>query len=139
MNIQYGHEISEVDYNRLRKAVGWFEIPSKKVIISIKNTSFIIVATDNNIPVGMARLISDGGYVRYIADVVVAPDYQGYGIGRTMISKIMEYIDNEIEEGDKVMVSLMAAKSKEPFYKLFGLQERPNENYGAGMSKWITK
>jgi GNAT superfamily N-acetyltransferase len=139
MDIQYINEISEEDYNRLRKAVGWFEIPSKKAEIGLKNTAFQIVATDNHIPVGMARLISDGGYVRYIADVVVLPGYQGCGIGKTMINKIMDYIDNGLEDGDKALICLMAAKDKEPFYKLFGLDERPNDSQGAGMSKWITK
>jgi len=87
----------------------------------------------------MARLLSDGGYVQYIADVVVHPDYQGYGIGKTMINKIMEYINQGLEDGDKALICLMAAKEKEPFYKKFGLEERPNDDYGAGMSKWIIK
>ncbi len=139
MEIQYIHKISEKDYNRLRKAVGWFEIPSKQAEIGLKHTAFQIVATDNDIPVGMARLVSDGGYVQYIADVVVLPGYQGYGIGKKMINKIMDLIDEGLEDGDKALVCLMAAKGKEPFYKQFGLEERPNDNYGAGMSKWIKK
>ena len=139
MEIQYIHKISEKDYNRLRKAVGWFEIPSKQAETGLKHTAFQIVATDNDIPVGMARLVSDGGYVQYIADVVVLPGYQGYGIGKTMVNKIMDFINEGLEDGDKALICLMAAKEKEPFYKKFGLEERPNDDYGAGMSKWIIK
>lgn len=139
MNIQYVHEISEKDYNMLRRAVGWDEIPSKKAEIGLHNTAFQIVATVNHIPIAMARVVSDGGYVMYIADVVVQPDCQGNGIGKSMLDKIMEYINNEMEEGDKVLVCLMAAKGKESFYKFFGLNERPNDDHGAGMSIWIKK
>jgi len=139
MDIQYIHMISEKDYNRLRRAVGWHEIPSKQAETGLKNTAFQIVATENDTPVGMARVVSDGGYVMYIADVVVQPDYQKNGIAKTMINQIMEFINGGMDVGDQVLVCLMAAKGKEPFYKLFGLEERPNDGHGAGMSTWITK
>jgi GNAT superfamily N-acetyltransferase len=85
----------------------------------------------------MARIVSDGGYVRYIADVVVHPDYQGCGIGKAMINQIMEHIRRGKREDERILVCLMAAKGKEPFYKKCGLEERPNEGHGAGMSIWI--
>jgi GNAT superfamily N-acetyltransferase len=137
MEIQYGNTISEKDFNRLRRSVGWSEIPAKRAQTGLDNTAFQIVALDNNTPVGMARVISDGGYVRYISDVVVDPEYQGHGIGKTMLEKIMEYIRTDVEEDDYLLVCLMAAKGKEPFYKQFGFQERPNEEVGAGMSQRI--
>ena len=31
----------------------------------------------------------------------------------------------------------MAAKGKEEFYKKFGFIDRPNENFGCGMHKWL--
>ena len=139
MEIQYINHLSEADYNRLRKSVNWSEIPPRQAQIGLNNTAFQIVATAGGTPVGMARVVSDGGYIRYIADVVVQPEYQGHEIGKTMLSKIMEYINTDLEDGDKILVCLMAAKGKEPFYKPFGFEERPGKEFGAGMSQWIIK
>ena len=138
MEIHYMNTISEKDYNRLRKSVEWDEIPTKRAQTGLNNTAFQIVAVAGSVPVGMARVISDGGYIRYVADVVVHPDFQGYGIGQTMLNKIMEHIHSDVEDNDKILVCLMAAKGKESFYKKFGFGERPNDDFGAGMSQWIT-
>jgi N-acetylglutamate synthase-like GNAT family acetyltransferase len=138
MELEYINTISERDYNRLRRLVGWKEIQTKQAQTGLNNTAFQIVAVDKGRTVGMARVISDGGYVRYIADVVVDPAYQGNQIGKTMLNKIMEYINNGIESGESVLVCLMAAKGKEPFYKKLEFQERPNDEFGAGMSQWIS-
>jgi GNAT superfamily N-acetyltransferase len=138
MEIHYMNTISEKDYNRLRRSVGWREISTKRAQTGLNNTAFQIVAVADNVPVGMARVISDGGYIRYVADVVVQPDFQGYGIGQTMLNKIMEHIHGETEDDEKILVCLMAAKGKESFYKKFGFGERPNDEFGAGMSQYIT-
>lgn len=39
----------------------------------------------------------------------------------------------ETVESDNVMICLLSAKGKEPFYARYGFIERPNEIYGAGM------
>ncbi len=137
MKIVYMNDISEKDYNRLRKAVAWEEIPSRAAQTGLNNSKLIVVAVADGVPVGMARVLSDGGYIRYIADVIVHPDYQGLGIGRSKLNMIMSYIRESGEEGVRLLVCLLAAKGKEDFYMKFGFQERPNDDLGAGMSQWI--
>jgi len=44
-----------------------------------------------------------------------------------------------IHRVSKVFINLMAAKGRESFYKQFGFVERPNEEFGAGMTQWIPK
>jgi GNAT superfamily N-acetyltransferase len=85
----------------------------------------------------MARVISDGAYIAYIADVLVLPEYQGRGIGRELMNRVMLYIKGNAVAGEKVYVNLMAAKGKEGFYKRFGFIERPSEQHGAGMNLWL--
>ncbi len=139
MEIQYIHSISEEDYNRLRKAVGWSEIPSRQAAAGLKNTTFQVVAIHENMPIGMARVNWDGGYAALISDVVVQPEYQGRGIGKVMLNQIIDYLYSSIEPGERIMMNLLAAKDKELFYKKFGFEERPDESHGAGMSQWIIK
>lgn len=87
--------------------------------------------------VACARLISDGGYVRYLADVIVRPEFQGQGIGKTMIRMILRHIRESLEPGERAMTFLMAAKGRESFYRPLGFRDRPNSESGAGMSQWI--
>lgn len=51
----------------------------------------------------------------------------------------MQYINDSIGSGERILVKLMAAKGKESFYKKFGFVERPNQYYGVGMTQWIQK
>lgn len=117
MDIRYGNTISEKDYNRLRKAVGWDEIPPQTAQAGLDHSEYIVSALCGDETVGMSRIISDGGYIRYIADVVVHPEYQGCGIGRAMLQKIMEHIRNSKREGEKVMVSFCRQRGKSRFIK----------------------
>ena len=139
MEVTYVNTITAEDFNKLRKSVGWTEISARRAKTGIDNSAFIVAAICEGKTVGMARVVSDGGYIALIVDVIVLPEYQGKGIGKTMMNMVMQYINNSIISGEGIFVNLMAAKDKEPFYKKFGFIERPNEKYGAGMTLWIQK
>lgn len=136
-NIKLINTISVYDYNRIRKAVGWLTLNEDQAQRGIDNTFYLVCAVDGDKPIGMARLISDGGYVAYIADVIVLPEYQGFGVGQLIFENIMDFITNELSKGNPVMVNLMAAAGKEGFYEKFGFERRPNDSVGAGMFQWI--
>lgn len=138
-DIQYRNSISVTDYNHLCKSAGWKELKSKQAQTGINNSSYIVSAVNGDETVGMARVVSDGGYVAIIVDVVVLPEFQGKGIGKTMMNMVMEHIRSNIAEGEGVSIILMSAKGKESFYKQFGFNERPNEKFGPGMTQWISK
>ena len=87
--------------------------------------------------IGLVRVLWDYGYVVYIADVIVRPEFQGQGLGRVLMNNAMDFIKSQLKPGYKVMVSLMAAKGKEEFYKKFDFIERPSEKYGCGMCQWL--
>jgi len=137
LDIKYVKQISVEDYNYLRKSVGWAEIERSQALAGINNSAFIISALVNDKTAGAARVVSDGGYIVVIADVMVLPEYQGNGIGKTMMQKVMDFIKGNVNEGQCVFVNLMAAKGKEPFYSQFGFETRPNESLGAGMTQHI--
>lgn len=139
MNIEYTNQISVEDYTLLRKAVGFREIPLHQAETGLRNTAYQVAAMDGERAVGMARILWDGGYTAYLADVIVHPDYQGKHIGYEMVNKIMDYLKSQLEPGDKIMLNLAAAKGKEPFYLKLGFDVRPNDHQGSGMSQWLTK
>jgi GNAT superfamily N-acetyltransferase len=119
-------------FNSLRKQVGWEEHEKLDIELALRNTLFLIVAKNSkNEIIGMARIIGDRGLYYYIQDVIVIPEYQGRGIGRGLMAKVMEYIKGNKKKG--LFIGLMAAKGKEGFYKKWGFIERPAEEYGPGM------
>lgn len=137
MDIVYGNTLSVSDYNNLRKSAGWNTFPERQAQVGLSNSTYIVAAKKDGQTVGMARVISDGGYAAFVMDVIVLPEFQGNGIGKTMLQNIMSYLNSTLEQGEKMYVGLMAAKDRESFYKQFGFLERPNEHMGAGMSQWI--
>lgn len=135
--ITYKSEIPTEDYNNMRLAVGWKSLDPRQAETGLKNSAYLTAAWDGDKPVGMARVISDGGYMTLIVDVMVLPDYQGRGIGRQLLTNINAWLDSLGKDGLCIMVNLMATTGNEGFYEKFGFEARPNDRMGAGMVRWI--
>ena len=129
--------ITPEEYMEMRRLVEWSEFPMEQAVEGIKHSAYLCVFRKEGKVIALARVITDFGYVVYIADVIVRPDYQGQGLGRQLMNNIMDYIKGQLKPGYKKMVSLMAAQGKEEFYKKFGFVTRPNDMYGCGMCQWI--
>lgn len=139
LEVTYVNNISVEDYNALRKSVNWINVTEKRASIALKNSFYICVAVCGNKPVGMARIVSDGGYTYFITDVIVNPEFQGNHIGVELIRRVLDYIKKDVMDGETVMVSLMAAYERESFYEKFGFHTRPFGNHGPGMSMWVSR
>ena len=64
---------------------------------------------------------------------------QGRGIGKLLIHDVLAFIKENSFHNVKVACNLYANKGKEEFYKKFGFQELPNDNYGYGMILEVDK
>ena len=136
--ITYKHNIPATEYNNLRIGAGWRSLSIEQAEVGLSNSAYLISAWDDDKPVGVARVISDRGYIYLIVDVIVALEYQGQGIGRHMVEEIEVWLRQEKEGKPTMMVYLMAAEGKEEFYEKFGFRRRPGEGHmGAGMTKWM--
>jgi GNAT superfamily N-acetyltransferase len=138
-NVEFTDRLSISDYVALRKAVDFKALSPRQAETALKNCVFLVVAKRNNETIGMTRLIFDGAYIAVLADVIMLPEYQGRGIGKTMIEKALEYLKTNMTNGEQVLVMLMSTQDKEGFYEKLGFIKRPNETYGAGMSQWLLK
>ena len=137
--ITFTHTISIEDYNDLRASVDFITIREKRVRIALENSLYTLIALDDGKPVGMARVVGDGGYVYFICDVIVRPAYQSRGLGRRIIEQVLQWLEDQVDEGETIMVNLMSAMNKEPFYEKLGFHKRPFGNHGSGMSRWISR
>lgn len=121
------------DYQRLRTSVGWSVLPEQQIETALRNSLFTIAVTDQEQVVGMGRLVGDGCYICYVQDLVVLPDYQGKGIGKYMIERLVSYVNEKGIPDTNITLGLFAAMGKEGFYQKQGFHIRPSDNRGAGM------
>ena len=138
MKIEYINKLSIDDYKNLRKITGWKELSNRQVEIGLQNSVFTVVAIIDKKPIGMARIVGDGGYFFLIVDVVVLPQWQKKGIGKELMKQIMVYIEQNTQEKETVFISLVAAPQRETFYEQFGFKLCPDSDLmGAGMYQYI--
>ncbi len=138
-NITFTHEITIENYNDLRASVDFITIRPNRAKVALANALYLIVAMEGDRPIGMARVVGDGGYVYFICDVIVRPSHQSQGLGRKLIENVLAWLKEQVEGDETIMVNLMSAMNKEPFYEKLGFHKRPFGNHGSGMSQWIHK
>lgn len=138
-NITFTDTITIEEYNDLRASVDFITIRPDQAGTALKNSLYLLVARDNDRPVGMARVVGDGGYVYFICDVIVRPDYQSRGLGRRIIETVLSWLREQVGEDETIMINLMSALGKEPFYEKLGFHKRPFDNHGSGMSQWLER
>ena len=132
----YNNSLSVEDYCELRSSVGWTSIVEEQAKSGLEHSDFVISCQENKNIVGCARVFWDKGYIAYLADVMVKPDYQGQGIGKHLVTECIKYIDAQLKDGWKIKIVIVSAKGKESFYEQFGFIKRPNDKDGAGMNMW---
>ncbi len=135
--IKLMHDISVEEYNDLRGSVDFCLIRENRAKTALTNALYKVIAYDGERPVGMTRVVGDGGYVYFICDVIVRPSYQSKGLGRRLIETTLSWLETQVGPGETIMVNLMSAMGKEKFYEKLGFSTRPFGNHGAGMSRWI--
>lgn len=136
--IYYKDAFTEEDYLRVGGAVGWPAADREQVANGLKHSVYLVSAVDaaDGSVVGIARCVGDRGMVAVLVDVAVLPDYQGRGIGSELIRLLLDKIKEGLHPGQKVMVSLVAARGREGFYRRFGFSASPDGNYGSNMYLW---
>lgn len=120
------------DFIRLKVATGFIDRPLQQVEKALENGLFNVSAICDGKVVGMGRLVGDGAMYWYLQEIIVLPEYQGKGIGKCIVNRLIEYIKNTAIPGTKVDVGLTAVAGKEPFYEKFGFSVS-----STGMRKWM--
>ena len=121
----------------LYTSLGWDPPREAQVHAALQNSLATFAAYEDGIPVGMARLIGDGGMSFYIKDFAILPSHQGKGIGTELICAMERYIRDTVDPGWAVSLELISTKEAVPFYKRMGFEERPCEWDGPGRMKML--
>ncbi len=121
----------------LYQSVGWEPPCIEQVRTALKNTLATFTCYDGDCPVGMVRVIGDGGMSFYIKDFAVIPSYQGKGVGKCLMAALECYVKECKPLDWAVSLELISSKEAVHFYKKYGFEERPCAWDGPGMFKMI--
>jgi len=115
-------------YLSLRAAGGLSSYDRDAADIGLKNSLHSVMLFDKDQPIGMGRLVGDGGCFVQVTDVVVHPDYQGRGLGKEIMSALSAFIETRLPPS--VYVSLIADVPANHLYEQFGFRETAPRSVG---------
>ena len=131
------NELDTNTYLNLRKPVAWKPLTEEQAEKAIAGSLLTVVAYDDDMPVGMGRIVGDGAVICYIQDLIVIPEYQGTGVGQAIMESLIDYVKEIRLPDTQIMLDLMCATGREDFYKKYGFIARPTEKLGPGMIMYI--
>jgi ribosomal protein S18 acetylase RimI-like enzyme len=119
MTLEWKYSLENVDWEELYRlylaaSLGHEEASDLKVAFS--NSMFKCFVYDSGRLMAVGRALADGRDCSYISGVAVHPDYQGLGIGKEVVSKLVN-----LSTGHKKVI-LYAAPGKETFYRKLGFK-----------------
>lgn len=118
-------------YLRLREESGLGAKTEEAAKAGLKNSLCSVLVVDpeyGNAHIGMGRVIGDGGCHCQVTDICVLPEYQGKGLGKAIMEKLMEFIENKLPAS--CYISLIADGDASFLYEKFGFKDTMPESKG---------
>jgi GNAT superfamily N-acetyltransferase len=119
------------DHLRLRRVGGLSEFSREAVEQGLPGTIFSVLVKHEGVAVGMGRIVGDGGCFFQVVDIVVAPEHQGRGLGKLIMSELMGFAGRELPES--AFVSLMADVPADRLYEQFGFTRTAPRSVGMSL------
>lgn len=119
------------DYRRLRKRAGLSEKTQSAAEAGLPNTWFAVTIRHDGRAVGMGRIIGDGGTAFQIVDIAVEPEHQGKGLGKTIVSALVDHL--RANAPASAYVSLIADGDARHLYAKYGFEAVMPASIGMAM------
>ena len=117
MSIEWKHSTDGIDWEELSALYRAAPLGEKSPLHLQKvfsNSMFKCFVYEEQQLVGVGRALADGIDCSYICDIAVSPGHQGTGLGKQVVSDLVE-----MSSGHKKII-FYAVPGKEPFYRTFG-------------------
>lgn len=108
------------NYIGIRLAAGLSRKSEEAAVIGLKNSIHGVVVYYESMPIGIGRIIGDGGCFFEITDMAVLPEHQGKGVGAMIMDSLTEWLNKNAPK--TAYVSLMAHHETPEFYAKFGFK-----------------
>lgn len=127
IDILVGDTVFEEEVLEIYKANNWSSAQKpQELLAALHNSHTLITARSNNLLLGLANAISDGHLVVYFPHLLVHPDYQRLGIGRKLMTAMLE------KYADFHQIMLTADGNSVRFYEALGFAKA-----GCTVPMWI--
>lgn len=138
MEIDIRHGTDGIDWEEVCNIIRLAPLGTRepeKMKRAAENSFVVCSAFNRDKIVGFGRAISDGGYQSAIYDVVVLPNFQGFGVGKLIMDSLLE----KLPRTGPILIYVVPGKQS--FYRKFGFRNLktgmglfpdPNKSRGNG-------
>lgn len=119
------------DYLRLRLLAGLSAKTHEQAARGLPNTWFGVTLVHQDRPVGMGRIIGDGGTAFQIVDIALEPAFHGRGLGKLIMQALMKHLAENAPAG--AYVSLIADGDARHLYAKYGFESVIPASIGMAM------
>ncbi len=121
------------DYLRLRRVCGLKAFSTEAAEQGLGGTVYGVTVLCSGKPVGMGRIVGDGGCFFQVVDIAVDPDHQGVGLGKVIMNALSAHLRNEVPE--TAYVSLIADVPADKLYAQFGFEPTAPRSIGMAFTR----
>lgn len=121
---------SSDDYRRLRVSAGLSPKSAAAAARGLPNTVHAVQILKDGTPIGMGRVIGDGGLFLQIVDIAVEPAHQGRGLGKAIMAALMDHLGRT---ASGAYVSLIADGEARRLYAQYGFQPTAPASIGMAL------
>jgi ribosomal protein S18 acetylase RimI-like enzyme len=117
MTITWSESDESIDWQEMERLYRLAPLGNKSAALLntvFTNSRYKLFVFDDGKLVAAGRALSDGADCSYICDVAVLPDYQGKGLGKAIVTKLVN-----LSKGHKKII-LYSVPGKEGFYRKLG-------------------
>ena len=108
------------DYCRIRTSAGLSGKSAAAAAVGLPNTWYAVVLKFEGLPVGMGRIIGDGGTAFQVTDIAIEPAHHGKGYGKAIVGALMEHL--RANAPASAYVSLIADGPAQHLYAKYGFE-----------------
>ncbi|MEU0462871.1 MULTISPECIES: GNAT family N-acetyltransferase [unclassified Amycolatopsis] len=118
-------------YQRLRVGAGLSPKSTVAATAGLAGSWFAVVAYHGDRPIGMGRVIGDGGTAFQIVDMCVLPEHQGRGVGKKIMAALVDHLRERAPRS--AYVSLIADGDARHLYAKYGFEETAPASVGMAL------
>ena len=104
----------------MRAVVGWQPFDESMAATALANSLYAVSVLHHGELIGCGRVVGDDAAFFYLQDVVIHPAFQGKGLGKRLVTALMDYIRLHVHPN--TTIGLLAAPGAADFYLQFGFE-----------------